>query len=145
MTTNTKLKVVIDTNLFLSAFIYHGISKIIFDLIRDNKLQLFISEALKLEVTKKILEYYGNEKPSAEISFFLEHRGTFITPNIKVTASRDPKDNFILELAEEAKADYIITRDKDLLELPGKKWKKTKIKKPEDFLPFLRKMNLLKP
>src|SRR3989344_7213451 len=139
MTTNTKLKIVVDTNLFLSAFIYHGMSKIIFDLIRDGKLQLFISEALKIEVTKKIKEYYGHEKPSEEISFFLERRGTLITPNIKVIASRDPNDNFILELAETARADYIITRDKDLLELPGQKWKKTKIRKPEDFLPLLRK------
>jgi len=53
------------------------------------------------------------------------------------------KDNFILELAETANVDFIITRDRDLLDLPNQIWKGAKIVKPEAFLPFLRKMELL--
>ena len=40
-----------------------------------------------------------------------------IIPNIVITDCRDPKDNFLLELAVSAEADYIITGDKDLLVL----------------------------
>ena len=47
------------------------------------------------------------------------------------TQCRDPKDNFLLELAVDGKADYLITGDKDLLEL--KSVHKTKIVRIEDF------------
>jgi len=49
----------------------------------------------------------------------------------------------MLELAEEAQAEYLITRDKDLLELPQQEWKDTKIIRPEEFLPLLRSLQLL--
>jgi len=60
-------------------------------------------------------------------------------PRIKISVCRDKQDNFILELAETSKAEFIITRDKDLLDLLNKKWKKTKIVKPEDFLTKIRR------
>lgn len=141
--TTTSIKIVLDTNLFLSAFIYQGISKIIFDLIRNDILELYISPDLKIEVRKKIKEYYGTEEAPAEFDFFLDLKGIFISPSIKITACRDPEDNFLLELSEESKADYLVTRDKDLLELPAKHWKETKIIKPEDFLPILREIHLV--
>jgi len=34
-----------------------------------------------------------------------------------VTICRDPKDNFLLALSKDAEADFLITGDKDLLEL----------------------------
>ena len=43
-----------------------------------------------------------------------------------VTVCRDSKDNFLLALAKDGKADYLLTGDKDLLEL--KKFGKTKIR-----------------
>jgi predicted nucleic acid-binding protein len=42
-----------------------------------------------------------------------------------VTECRDSKDNFLLELAKDSKADYILTGDKDLLDIA--KFGKTKI------------------
>lgn len=42
-----------------------------------------------------------------------------------VTICRDPKDNFLLALAKDGKADYLITGDNDLLVL--NKFGKTKI------------------
>ena len=49
-----------------------------------------------------------------------------------VTICRDPKDNFLLALAKDGKADYLITGDKDLLDL--KKFGKTKIKTITNFI-----------
>lgn len=129
--------------MLLAAFVYGGMVGMLIDLIVVHKLQLYISPALSKEVFRKLKEAKAGEQAVENVTALFEG-STILSPAITVTASRDPKDNFILELAQEAKADYIITRDKDLLELPGKKWKKTKIKKPEDFLPLLRKMDLLK-
>ncbi len=42
-----------------------------------------------------------------------------------VTACRDPKDNFLLDLAKDSKADYLLTGDNDLLDI--KNFGKTKI------------------
>jgi len=61
----------------------------------------------------------------------------------KVKICRDPNDNFILELAQAAHADFIITRDKDLLELPRHQWKNAQIVNPETFLPFLRDKGII--
>lgn len=49
-----------------------------------------------------------------------------------VTVCRDPKDNFLLALAKDGKADYLLTGDKDLLALI--KFGKTKIKTITAFL-----------
>ena len=72
---------------------------------------------------------------------FVEKKGVSINPDISIERSRDKKDNFLLELSEVAKADYLVTRDNDLLIL--RKWKDTTIIMPEDFLPKLRNLGLL--
>jgi predicted nucleic acid-binding protein len=50
--------------------------------------------------------------------------------------SRDPKDNFLLDLIDVSGADYLITGDKDLLSLNP--FKTAKILTPADFETALR-------
>lgn len=140
MATKQKLKIVLDTNMFLSGILYQGMIKIVLDLILDNKLKLYVSQALIEEVTRKLQEFGANKQSRDEVNLFLDRKGVKIKPDIKITVCRDPEDNFILELGQSSMADYIITRDKDLLDLPRQKWKSTKIMKPENFLPILRKV-----
>lgn len=141
--TSTMLSIVVDTNQFLSGFIYHGMMKVVFDLVLNNKLTLFVSQTLKAEVLEKLQVYGINEQVQNEIMLFMETRGILVKPTVRITVCRDPEDNFVLELTETAQADYLITRDKDLLDLPNQEWKNTKIIMPEDFLPFLRKKGIL--
>jgi uncharacterized protein len=49
-----------------------------------------------------------------------------------VAVCRDEKDNFLLSLAFDGNADFLITGDQDLLEL--KKYKRTRIMTITDFL-----------
>lgn len=139
---STMLNIVVDTNQFLSGFIYHGMMKTVFDLVLDDKLKLYVSPDLKREVLDKLHEFEVSKQVQNEVMYFMETRGILVEPTVKVDVCRDKEDNFVLELAESAHADYIVTRDKDLLELPQKAWKKIKIIKPEKFLPLLRKMIL---
>ncbi|GAB3933085.1 hypothetical protein GCM10028804_48530 [Larkinella terrae] len=44
-------------------------------------------------------------------------RAEFVTIASEVTICRDPKDNFLLALAIDAKATHLITGDKDLLDI----------------------------
>ncbi|MEK7517796.1 MAG: putative toxin-antitoxin system toxin component, PIN family [Patescibacteria group bacterium] len=137
------LKIVLDTNVFLSTFIYHGMSKIILELVSKNKIKLYVSYDLKKEVLEKLKEFGVDKQLASDAKLFLDTRGIFISPNAEVSACRDPKDNYILKLAETCKADYIITRDKDLLELSNKRWKTTRIIKPEGFLIYLRSKKIM--
>ena len=129
--------------MFLSAFLFGGNTKIIFDLILENKLRLYVSSELKNEVLNKSEEYEATKQAKNEVMYFFSERSTTIEPKIKLDICRDPKDNFLLELAETAKADFLVTRDKDLLSLPNNAWKVTKIITPEAFLPLLRIKKLI--
>ena len=40
-----------------------------------------------------------------------------INKKIRIVQCRDPKDNFLLSLAVDSKADYLLTGDNDLLEI----------------------------
>lgn len=88
-------------------------------------------------------KYKAAEQVKSEVMYFFHERSTIIEPKMKLDVCRDPKDNFLLELAETTKADYLITRDKDLLSLPKSAWKVTKIITPEAFLPLLRTKKLI--
>lgn len=137
------LKIVLDTNMFISGFFFHGMIETVFDLVLENKLRMYMSLKLKTEIVKKFKVFNLTEQEQYAIQQFIEKRGILVDPKVKVVTSRDPKDNFVLELAETARVDYIITRDKDLLDLPKSVWKNTRIIKPEDFLPLLRSLKLI--
>ncbi len=58
--------------------------------------------------------------------------GEVVEVKSKVERCRDAKDNFILALARHSKADYLLTGDKDLLEL--KTFEGTKIIQPTEYM-----------
>ncbi|MBA3724072.1 MAG: putative toxin-antitoxin system toxin component, PIN family [Candidatus Levybacteria bacterium] len=135
------IKIVVDTNQYLSVFVFRGqLVKKVFELVIDKKIGLYISPALTDEIKEKLQEFKVGKQIENDVTSFMK-KGITVEPTIHIEACRDPKDNFLLELAQTAHADYLITRDKDLLDM--KRWKTTKIIKPEDFLPTLRKKKLL--
>jgi len=56
------LKLVLDTNMYLSALLYGGMVEIILDCIADNKLQLLVSPDLEKEILKKFNEKRQTKK-----------------------------------------------------------------------------------
>jgi putative PIN family toxin of toxin-antitoxin system len=56
----------------------------------------------------------------------------FIEVKCKVEVCRDPNDDFLLALAKDGKANFLITGDKDLLDIV--KFEKVVILKINDFL-----------
>ena len=113
-------RVIIDTNLWISFLIGKELHYLK-DLIVNEQIKLIISdqllEELKLVTTRaKLKKFFNPEKVDELVSLL-----TFISFKVKVTkieqVCRDPKDDFILALAKKAKADFLVTGDKDLLEL----------------------------
>jgi uncharacterized protein len=114
------MRIVLDTNVLISAFLWGGKPKIILDRVFDGKDQLFISK----EILDEIFNVLSRERCQLQrrlISLFvreIEEVSELVFPSERITnVVRDVKDHMILECALESEADFIITSDKDLLVL----------------------------
>lgn len=114
------MNLVIDVNDFISALIGKSHRKKLELLLANTSIDVFASEHLLTELTEvaqrdKFKKYISRE----DTALFLEIvrlRLTIITPTTVITDCTDPDDNYLLALAIDAKADYLITGDKaDLL------------------------------
>ncbi len=129
------LKVVLDTNIFVSGILFGGNARTILNLIIQGKLRLFVSEEILAELSD-VLRRKKFDFPLENIRHILyeiELISEFITPEIhhEITA-KDPDDNMIIDCAVAAQADYIVSGDSDLLELVT--FQKIGIVSPNDFL-----------
>jgi len=113
-------KVIIDTNLWISFLIgkhLSGLQKYLDNqsirIISCNEQLIELSEVFKKPKLKK---YFSKEQV---IEFFelLEDCSEIITLVTKSEICRDAKDNYLVSLAIDSCADYLITGDLDLLEL----------------------------
>jgi len=135
-----ELKIVLDTNVLVSALLFKGeFSKLLFPL---KKFILLFSEETLNEFIKA-LHYPKFSLTKDEIEYLLQFEILPYSKIVEVTFKFDKeicpdKDDLkFLELAVSAKADYIITGDKDLLNL--KEINKIKILSPKKFLSLLKK------
>jgi len=135
-----KTKVIIDTNLWVSFLISRRFEKLDF-LFSSRKICLLFSERSFSEfinvVRREKFRKYFSKDDIDELSIKMKNVAKIVQTTSVQTQCRDPKDNFLLELAVDGRADYLITGDKDLLEL--KTVDKTKIVKIEDFFREIEK------
>jgi uncharacterized protein len=128
------MKVVLDTNVLLSAFLTDGICARILKRAR-NKECTFIFCASVLKETQRLLKDKFTFT-HREIAFFISILSEAADDVYQTQGSlsgicRDPNDDSLLLCAGETEAVYLVTGDKDLLVL--KKYKNTKIISPRDF------------
>ena len=111
-------KVIIDTNLWISFLIGKELQNLK-ELIVSEKIRLvttdqLISELKIVSARPKLQKYFDQEKVIELISLL-----DIVSEKIKIKKieqiSRDPKDDFLLALSKESKANYLITGDNDLL------------------------------
>ena len=126
-------KVILDTNILISGIGFGGKPREILNLILDDKIETITSPILLAE-----LEDIINKKfPKLAYSFALINRQIkdkfkIVNPKKSLLVARDEDDNRVLEAALEGGCSYIITGDKDLLDL--KTFKNIKILTPDTFL-----------
>ena len=133
--------IVIDNNIFISGLIKKGASSEIFDLFLKQEFTLFISIPILHELATTLIKPKFNklipDTDKITLLKLLKQRSTLVMPSRKFKACRDPKDNKVLDCAFAAKADFIITGDKDLLVLSP--FHKIPITTPNEFLKILKK------
>ena len=133
-----KLKVIFDTNIFISAIIFGGNPKGCLELARKGQIELFISKAILLELAKKLEEKFLWENLDIkEVILGISEIAQVVVAKKRINIiKQDPPDNRILEVALEAKADYIVSGDKKHL-LSLQKFKGIPIISANEFLKIL--------
>ena len=118
-----KNRVVVDTNVLISAFVFGGSAKETAQEI-FRSCEIYVSPQLLQEYRRTPLEL---EKEGKINSFQLEllvsgmaafvYEAKLIISKEKLLVCRDKEDNMLLECCLAAKADFLVTGDKDLLEI----------------------------
>jgi putative PIN family toxin of toxin-antitoxin system len=133
---SSKTRYVFDTNVIISSVLFESGNPS-----KAFRYALHHGEVLlSLEVLEELSDVFGREKfdrfvTSEERDEFLEtfvERAIFVEIVETVQECRDPKDDKILELALNGRAEYIVSGDKDLLVLNP--FRGVKIVTAEEFL-----------
>ena len=115
-----QIRVVIDTNLWISFLMGKTLSDLANHLISDEVKLLFSNELLDelVEVLQrpKFKSYFSAAR-IRELLAFIHAKAELVEVEQHFEACRDAKDNFLLDLCVSGKAHYLITGDKDLLVL----------------------------
>ncbi|MBX2966741.1 MAG: putative toxin-antitoxin system toxin component, PIN family [Cyclobacteriaceae bacterium] len=130
-------KLVIDTNVFVSALIQKGYSYLIVnDIFIAGKIELCISDELLQEYytvfnRKRFSKYPDFHDRVQKLIADIETKSSLFTPKKKITLISDVDDNKLLELADESKADFLITGNTN--DFTIQKYKRTKIVTPREY------------
>ncbi|MBD2543598.1 putative toxin-antitoxin system toxin component, PIN family [Planktothricoides raciborskii] len=135
MLKNQQIKVIIDTNLWISFLIGKELANLK-ELIVSQTVQVVFCEQITEEINRvtqrpKLQKYFSADKVK-ELLELLAVIGVSIEIRSEVSLCRDAKDNFLLALAKDSQANFLITGDADLLTLGS--FAGTKIITYQDFL-----------
>ena len=129
------IKVVLDTNVIISAIIFGGKPRTVLEGAIKGKFRLCISGEILNELNK-VLKRPKFDFPLEIIQSITNELlliSNLTIPLEKITViEADPADNMILECAKEANADYIVTGDYHLLKLES--FKNIRIVTPSQFI-----------
>lgn len=130
-------KIVIDTNVFVSSLIQRSYPYLIVNnLFIEGKIDLCISDDLLQEYylvfrRKKFYKYPDFSNRAETLIADIEAKSTKFSPQNKLTVISDKDDNKLLELAEECKANFLITGNTS--DFTMKKYKSTRIVTPKEY------------
>jgi len=128
------IKVVLDTNVFVSALFWRGAPHQILKKIFRGAIFNSVSPQILEEIKERLLDKF--KVPPEKVKEFLEiivFNSEIVYPKKKLNIiKKDPSDNKILECALEARASFIVSGDKHLLEV--KERNGIKIISPKEFL-----------
>jgi len=135
-----KMRLILDTNLWISFLISSKYEKLDTLLFEHKSTLLFSRELLEEFVTvvsRPKLRKYFSKSDVSDLLDTIDTVAEYIEVTSEISECRDPKDNFLLALAVDGDADYLLTGDKDLLVL--EEIGKTKIMTISEFLNQLEK------
>lgn len=114
------IRVVIDTNLWVS-FLITGNYRQLDRIVTSNRITILFSHELLEELDgtfnkPKLAKHFSSDALERMLRTFDPYI-TLVSVRSSVQTCRDPKDDFLLALAQDGKADILVTGDRDLLVL----------------------------
>lgn len=114
---------VVDVNVFISALFFESkINDKILKTIYQGLFNLLSCQEFLNEFVRKMKFFSQKLNPEEleTIEFwldFVQTKSVFLKLKSKLQVCRDPKDDYLINLAIDGLANYLITKDKDILEL----------------------------
>jgi putative PIN family toxin of toxin-antitoxin system len=129
------MRIVLDTNVFISGIFFSGPPYQILKAWRDGRVQLVVSPSI-LDEYRRIGAELALEFQDVDLKPFLDlltvQAEIVLAPTLLPVIQDDPSDDKFLEAAVAGKASYIISGDKHLLKLS--EFQGIQILKPGDFV-----------
>jgi putative PIN family toxin of toxin-antitoxin system len=138
------MKVILDTNILVSALISVGNPSFILEkVIDDDRIQICISTSVFEEYLEVLARPKFQKSPSfienaTLVLHFLKNSALSFDPKRKVELLKDKSDNKFLELALESKADFLITGNTQDFKIAS--FRNTKIMTPKEFVELTLKL-----
>ena len=128
------MKVVFDTNIFISAFVIPGgqAENAVLRIIEGRDVLLLSKGILDELLTVLSTKFSRDKEEISRVAVILSEIAEWVVPSEKIKVLNDDPDNRILECAVSGNADVIVTGDKQLLRLRG--YEKTKIISLKEYL-----------
>ena len=111
-------KTVFDTNIWISYFIKGRFTELV-DLMANFDVEFFRA----IELSNELLSVISRDKfkkyltlPLDKYISFYEKISTLIAIKKEFSGCRDPKDNFLFDLAFQSNAKYLVSGDRDVME-----------------------------
>jgi uncharacterized protein len=129
------LKVVMDTNVFVSGVFFSGPPYQILKAWQSGEFELVVSQEI-LDEYRRVGEIMGEERPAVDLkpflTYVLEHAKVYKSAALNEPICEDPDDDkfFACALASESK--IIISGDKHLLKVSG--YRGIQVLKPREFV-----------
>ncbi len=113
------MKVVFDTNIFISAFVIPGgqAEKAILRIIEGRDILLLSKRILDELLTVLSTKFSRDKEEISRVAVILSEMAEWVEPTERIRVLDDDPDNRILECASSGNADIIVTGDKELLRL----------------------------
>lgn len=128
------MKVVLDTNIFISGIFWQGKCNQILELWKQGKFIVIMSSEIIEEIVN-VLKDFKIKMPDEMINEWIKlilRNSEIVEITEKFDISNDIKDNIFIETAVSGNADFIVSQDYHLLNL--KEFRNIRIINPEEFL-----------
>jgi putative PIN family toxin of toxin-antitoxin system len=116
------VKIVLDTNVFISGIFFSGPPFQILKAWKERKLQIVLSQEIVNEY-QRVAEALTNKYPLVDISEIIEmvtiYSEVVETKEYEIFECEDPDDNKFIECAMAGKCKIIVSGDKHLLKISG--------------------------
>ncbi|MBA4385906.1 MAG: putative toxin-antitoxin system toxin component, PIN family [Anaerolinea sp.] len=129
------MKVVIDTNIFISGVFFSGAPYQVLQAWRDQKIQVVISQEIIAEY-RRVGEIFAQERPGVDLSkmldYLFQNAVIYEAPALPEPVCTDPDDDKFFACALASGSQLIVSGDKHLLKASG--YHAVEVLKPNEFL-----------